>query len=209
MAAGDLCSLTEVREHLQIDAAETEQDPVITSLITRVSKAITSDYKREFAKPDDNQHTRRFKVRPLRWGYAVDLTPYDLRVPTSVKLNPETASPQTLVADSDYVAEPVTGTEGVTRWLRLSPWLSMASTVATRFGSPYVDVAGTWGFGAVPDDVKEAAILAVIMHIRGEVQAFGGSLQPNSIGEGVNDAEALPPGVRGLLKPYERTLPIR
>lgn len=209
MAQGDLCTLAEVREHLQIPVGETDQDAVTTSLITRVSKSITRHCRREFVPPNPAVQTRRFKTRRLRRGYAVNLSPYDLRSATSVKLHPEQAAPQTLVADVDYMAEPVAGPDGVITWLRLSPWLQMSSVTSQRFGFAYVDVAGTWGFAAVPDDAKEAAILAVAMHLRADVQAFGSALQPNSIGDGANDAKALPPGVRGLLSDFERDFPIR
>jgi hypothetical protein len=58
----------------------------------------------------------------------------------------------------------------------------------------------------VPEDVRQACILAVSSALRENVQAFGGAVQPSSIGEGVNDAIALSPGVRGLLSRYRRTL---
>lgn len=220
MAQGDLVSLAEVREHLQMPTAETEQDAVIQSLITRVSKAITRQYRREFVPPNPNPPAapRRLKV-PYellsdRLGrarfYRCELGPYDLQSATSVRLHPETASPTTLVAGTDFVFEPVVkDPEGVFTWVRLSAWVPIFSTTAQRFGFAYLDIDGTWGFPAVPDDVKEACILAVVMHIRGEVQGFGSALQPNSLGSDVNAAEALPPGVRGLLAPYRRDILVR
>lgn len=218
MAANDLVTLREVREHLQMPEPETEQDPIIQSLITRVSRTITREYRREFAKPNPETATRRVKVpaRCLRSSrdrthyYMADLAPYDLRSATSVRLHPETAAPVTLTAGTDYVLEPVVNPlEGVFTWVRLSAWLSLTSTTSQRFGFAYLEIAGNWGFDSVPDDVKEAVILAVVMHVRGQVQAFGSALQPNSIGDGVNAAEALPPGVRGLLKDFKRDVLIR
>jgi hypothetical protein len=71
--------------------------------------------------------------------------------------------------------------------------VTWTSTTAINFGFSYLDITGSWGFEEVPEDVKQACILAVTGALRENVQAFGGALQPNSIGEGVNDAIALPP----------------
>jgi len=211
MAAGDLCTLAEVREHMQMPTAETEQDAVIQSLITRLSLAIKGYTSREFATTlTSPPNTRRLTVRPRRYrdgAYIVPLAPYDLQSATTVKLHPETASPVTLVAGTDYVLEPVDLPEGVYTEIRLSGALGVgSSTTAMRFGYAYLDVTGTWGFASVPADVKEACILAVSMHLREDVQGFGSALQPNSFGEGLNQPLALPPGIRGLLDRYRGVL---
>jgi hypothetical protein len=208
MAAQDLVTLEDVRTHLQLQTAETEQDEVISLLITRSSKAITRHCGREFAPPVDSA-TRRFRVLPdrhLDGLYAVSLAPYDLRAATAVKLHPETAAPLTLTAGVDYLTEPINPVDGVYTDLQLRPAsLTWTSTACQNFGFAYLDVTGSWGFEEVPEDVKHACTLATVAALRENVQAFGGALQPNSLGEGVNDPVALPPGVRGLLARYVRS----
>lgn len=209
MAAADLVSIDEIREHLQLQTVETEQDDVVASLLTSYSIAIARHCGRQFTPPVDSA-THRFRLRPdshLDGLYVLDLAPYDLRTATSVQLHPETAGPVTLTAGSDYTTEPANPRDGVHTSLSLWPVpITWTSTAAINFGYVNVDVTGSWGFPEVPEDVRQACILAVTGALRENVQAFGGALQPNSIGDGVNDAIALAPGVRGLLARYKRSL---
>lgn len=207
MAAQDLVALEDVRTHLQLQVSETEQDEVIKSLITRCSRVISGHCAREFAPPVADA-TRRRRVLPDRHVdglYFVDLSPYDLRAATLVQLHPETAAPLTLVEGVDYIVDPVEPSDGVHTSLLLRPAsLTWTSITCQNFGFAHLDVTGSWGFEEVPEDVKHACILATVGALREHVQAFGGALQPNSLGEGVNDAVALPPGVRGLLARHQR-----
>jgi hypothetical protein len=162
---------------------------------------------RQFAPAEDSA-THRFRLRPDSTHdglYMLDLAPYDLRAATLVQLHPETSGPVTLVADRDYTTEPANPRDGVHTSLSLWPVpVTWTSTAAINFGYVNVDITGAWGFEEVPEDVRQACILAVTGALRENVQAFGGAIQPNSIGEGVNDAIALAPGVRGLLARYQR-----
>jgi hypothetical protein len=208
VSAVDLVALDDVRAHLQLQVSETEQDPVIEGLITRVSVAIARHCGREFAPAIDSA-TRRFRLRPNQHHaglYVLGLAPYDLRTATAVRLHPETPSPATLTADSHYTLDPANPIDGVYTSLQLwPPAVTWTSTAAINFGYVNIEIDGAWGFDEVPEDVKQACILATAAAMREHVQAFGGALQPNSIGEGVNDAIALPPGVRGLLTRYVRS----
>lgn len=207
MAAADLVSLEEVRAQLQLQTVETEQDEVLQALITAYSVEIARHCGRQFAPPEDDA-THRFRLRPgshLDGLYQLDLSPYDLRSATLVQLHPETASPVTLTEDVDFLLEPENPRDGVYTMLALYPVrVTWTSTAAINFGHVNVDVTGAWGYDEVPENVKQACILAVTGSLRENVQAFGGAIQPNSIGEGVNDAVALSPGVRGLLTNHVR-----
>jgi hypothetical protein len=208
VAASDLASLEDVRAQLQLQTAETEQDQVIGALITAYSEEIARYCGRQFA-PSEDDATHRFRLRPgstLDGLYLLQLAPYDLRAVTSVLLHPETGSPVTLADGVDFTTEPANPRDGVYTSLELYPLkLTWTSTAAINFGYVNIDIAGDWGFEEVPGPVRQACVLAVTGALRENVQAFGGALQPSSIGEGVNDAVSLAPGVRGLLTRYRRT----
>jgi hypothetical protein len=207
VAAADLVSLEEVRAQLQLQTVETELDDVVQPLITAYSVEISRHCGRQFAPAEDGA-THRFRLRPgstLDGLYLLDLAPFDLRAATLVQLHPETTTPVTLTQGVDYVTEPVNPRDGVYTSLELYPLrITWTSTAAINFGHLNVDVTGDWGFEEVPENVKQACILAVTSALRENVQAFGGAIQPNSIGEDVNAAVALTPGVRGLLTNHVR-----
>jgi hypothetical protein len=194
VAATDLCGLDDVRKHLQRQTGATEQDDVLEALITRLSRAIARDVGRELAPAADNK-TRTLEFDPRH--RLVPVAPWDLRAVTAVLVDQGLATEQTLTADQWRltVHDP---DFGLWRALEL-PYVHPVSTWRTR----RLTITGDWGFAEVPDEAAQACISAVTMYVRGEVQAFGGALQPNSLGEGVNDDELLPPGLRGLVKHLE------
>lgn len=195
MAGVDLCDLADVRGHSQYQASATEHDEVIGSLlIPSVSRAIAREVKRELS--DAGAATRTITFDP-RDGKKLGVSPWDLRTVTAVVLDQGRPGEQTLTA-AQYRLSFHDRDNGVWRGVELD----QAYPVSGLFSERSVTITGTWGFAEVPDDVREACVLAVIMHLRRDVQAFGGSLQPNSFGDGVNDAVAFSPGVRGLLEPF-------
>src|SRR6266480_3540477 len=79
---GDLTTLDAVRSFLQKPTPDTNQDEIISSLITRASEAIMHYCEREFA-PTTPSEARTFEYdgRCL----FLDLAPFDLRAVASVK----------------------------------------------------------------------------------------------------------------------------
>jgi hypothetical protein len=208
VAAADLVTLEQTREYLQRVTQDTDQDPTIEGLITRLSVAISRHCGRQFAPAEDSA-THRLRLKPdshLDGLYVLDLAPYDLRQATTVQLHPETTSPVTLTAGVDYTTEPANPRDGIFTSLSLYPLrIAWTSTAAMNFGYANIDVTGAWGFTEVPGPVQQACISGVALYLRSEATPFGGALQPNSIGEGVNREVLLPPGLRALLSPYVRT----
>jgi hypothetical protein len=199
MAAGDLVTLDAARDFLQFSDDAVELDGPLQDTITRASLAITrSTYGREFTPTTST-------ARVFEWdgcSRRVSLAPYDLRTATSVVMDSDSTSPTTLAATS-YRLAPVPASFGVYTRLELAYDLSLPAP-SVSWTRRRVQVTGDWGFAAVPADVQQACLLYVAAVIRRDVQAFGSALQPNSFGEGINEPEAFPPGVRGLLAPYMR-----
>jgi hypothetical protein len=170
---------------------------LIQSLITAASDAIMDEVDREFAPA--TTATRRINVG----GYAVSLAPYDLRSVTTLTLHPETTSPQTLVAGTDYELLPVGAPSGTYSSLRLSSYLWLAGDTAYRMGHSLIDVNGAWGFATVPNVVNRACVLTVLSWIRRDISALGlsnefdsAAAQPTAFG--------IPYEARRLLTPFYR-----
>lgn len=194
MANTDLTTLAAVRTLLQMTGGVTEQDDIIGSLITRMSSTISRHCQREFA-PAVSAASRTVELD--RCASLQSLAPFDCRAATAVVLDTGMATEQTLATTQWQLAlhDP---SNQVWQALRLCN-VSIPST-----GGRTLTVTGDWGYESVPAHVEQACILAVVSTLRQDVQAFGGPLQPNSFGDGVNDDQALPPGVRGLLAPEVR-----
>ncbi len=209
MATQDLCTLADVRAELKLAAADTSLDVLIAAHITNSSDTIMREYEREFKAAVAQPVTRWFQWTS---GLMIDLAPYDLAAATTVQLHPEQASPVTLTAGTDYRLTPETGTsgaglDGVYTTLRLSGLLVISwSQTLIRFGYALVSVAGTWGFPAVPNQVKQAAIETVCSWVRRDIGAYAG--QDISGGFVPNDfmSYSIPQTARLKLAPFRRTL---
>jgi len=205
MAANDLCTLAEVRAFLELPGADTSRDALITATITPLSVAVMQWTQREFA-PTTATATRTFRLDV--GALKLDLAPYDLRSVTAFTLHPEDATPLTLTVTSDYQLHPVTPVHGVYTSVRLAGNLAnlFQSNSARFFGYARVSIAGAWGFSSVPDDVKQATIVAVASAIRRDVPA----LDLNDFGDpGQLTAErpinySLPAASLRMLSPYKR-----
>lgn len=175
MAAQDLTTLSAVRTRLELPAAETSRDTLISALITSASDAIMREVEREFA-PVTSSATRRRRIYPtkrVQGSLYVDLAPYDLRTVSTMTLHPEESSPTVLTATTDYILGPPEAPQGVYTHVLLRNTLTLTSTLLNRFGFAYLDVAGAWGFASVPSDVAEACIDTVAAWMRRDVAAFG------------------------------------
>jgi hypothetical protein len=197
VAAQDLCTLQDVRIADEAPTSDTSRDALIQSLITAASDAIMDEVDREFAPA--TTATRRIKVG----GYVVSLAPWDLRSVTTLTLHPETSSPQTLVAGTDYELLPVGAPSGTYSSLRLSSYLWLAGDTAYRMGHSLIDVNGAWGFATVPNVVNRACVLTVLSWIRRDISALGlsnefdaAAAQPTAFG--------IPYEARRLLTPFYR-----
>lgn len=181
----DLCALADVRAQLELASSNTSRDTLINALIPHATALIQGDLEREFVSTTNGSTERTF---PFSWSEAnrkatvvVDLAPYDLQSATLVTLNPETSSPVTLVADTDYILEPRVQPEGVYTSVRLSRYLVNVSQLALRFGEPRIAITGIWGFAAVPADVKITAAQVIASWMRRDIPNLGmnlGELEP-------------------------------
>lgn len=193
----DLTTVANVKAAITLNASTS--DGLIQDLITQASAAITARYQREFAAVSGTP-TRRVKVTEC----LVRLAPYDLRSASSVVLNPESSSPATLTAGTDYTLEPVAHTSlGTYTELRLSRTLSIDSTTRTNFGYALLDITGTWGAAAIPADVARACIITVAAWLDRGADVIAGmdsTVRPD--GTTMSPSWAIPFAAHSLLQKY-------
>lgn len=206
--ASQLCEVEEVRALLRKDSDERGSDPQIERLILAASRAIIADSGREFA-PAQTALARRFLVDPcrrVRRGSAsvirVELAPFDLRAATTVKLNPEAASPTTLTADVDYQLSPRTSADGIYTSVLLPASLTLSSDLQGVFGLGQLEITGNWGWPAVPADVRYAAALTAATWHRSYLAVYSEGYNPDEVV--LERPEALTTAVKRLLDPYRR-----
>jgi hypothetical protein len=182
LQTANLCSLADVRSSLELPPSETTRDQLILELIPVASKMLMDYCEREFA-PISTALTRRLQVDQRLLGQTtiniVDLAPFDLAAVTGagVVMNPESSSPQTLVANTDYQLHPLQTDEGVYTSLRLSNFINFTSDNMIRFGHILFDVTGTWGWPTLPPTVSEACSDSVSAWMRRDVSTLGLNLQ--------------------------------
>lgn len=196
MAAGDLCSLSEVRSFLQKTGGDTAQDTIIQSLITRASAAISRHAERQFA-PTETATTHTFEHEFNRDGF-VDLAPYDLRTVTSVQIDTDTGTAGTL-GTSEWRLFPQPPADGVYTAIRLVPTTRGGWS---RFRHVQIQITGDWGFAAVPEDVKHCAIVTTAIWLRRDVAAFSSTFKLDE--DRVERPEGLPSSVRATLASWRR-----
>lgn len=209
----DLCTLGDVREMIEMPTTDTSRDDLIRTLITSASQAIARYTDREFAPPS-TAITRRFRIEYAdQASPLVDFQAFDLRAATTVTLNPESSSPTTLAATTDYVLEPQQSFTGTYKRIRLSPILPYLTTFMVKYGYAQVDVVGDWGFASVPSDVKMACVRTVGSWMDRSLSAYGAQdlllEDPRVVYPGAVDSSyGIPAGARNLLAPYRRWWPV-
>lgn len=162
----DLTDLAAVRAFLQQPAGDVAQDAVIGTLITAASREIQRVFSREFA-PVAGTPSRQLEldVRQAR----CELSPYDLRSASTVKIDADTANPTTLVEGTDYRLLPVGKEHGTWTAIR---FFQLPTVRSASCHHRVVEITGTWGFPAVPDEVKHWTNVTVSEWLRKDVAAF-------------------------------------
>lgn len=185
MATGLLAEVADVKAEMEDDTARAS-DVLIQRLLEAASQAIRRFPPcagREFTVLGTNPQTRDIDVDP--WACSartVGIPIGDLAsAPTAVVVQDAYgATVSTLTVATDIVLLPLVREpwEPITR-LRLRP------TVAALSDSYRLVVTGTWGFPAIPEDVRHACVLTVRAWMRSDAQGIadfdGGFGRPVSV----------------------------
>ncbi len=209
-----LVNLLEAREYVLGDRLNNSQDYKLARRVNAMSEAVYAYTNREWL-PVSTATSHSFycngRMRLVNFGE------YDLVTATTITAFTDhpTGQQTVLVAPStsvegDYRLGPVGGMKpaGTFKWLELSDWWTAVWPVT--FQGFQVTVTGTWGIGTVPEDVKEAVLIAVENSFenpeRGATRAVGPLTysEPVEAFEDTGDSpwRALPSASRALLYDY-------
>lgn len=143
-----LCTLAQVKDAIGIIG--TADDARITALIAEATQTIMRRYGREFV-PHTAAATRSFRVRHT----LVDLTPFDLRIVTTITLQPGAR----VLTAADYWLLPIGGMERTGTFTRVMLQVIPAGDVS------WLEINGAWGCWAdaatVAEDIRRATIETV------------------------------------------------
>lgn len=189
----DLCVVEDVVLQGRIGASgSTQSAEVIQELITTASGVIAEWTSREFAPP------AAAATRILRYPGRgeLSLSPWDLRVVTSLTIDTDTSTPTVLSTDRFRA---VVGPDGVIESIEL-PGIGPAAGDRDRI----VTVVGDWGFPAVPRTVKQACVVTVRAWLTREGGLGYQDDSEQAVAPGPPNIYWLPASARRLLGPFRR-----
>lgn len=167
-----LCSRADVKLALQFESDSTQKDAEIDALLPTATTLLEAYARRNFTTPTAGGTIKRLVFRggfcslpDLQSGAAYSIT----RVIDSTLL----------VEETDYFFEPVGDaiyTYASTNVTPVGPFLNQSlSAVNRKSRRILVDVSGTWGFSAVPELAKRAAVAAIGAWVSKGVAAMRGN----------------------------------
>lgn len=197
MAAQDLTTLAQVREHQQrTDSSNTTQDALIEDLITVASDLIMEHTQREFAPTAaSTARTYRYDGRGV-----LNLAPDDARSVTLVRIDTDGDSPTTLAA-TQYKLWPTRSKHGVYSHLHLVGVPGVGVTTESYPVYREVEVTATWGWSTIPKPVERACIL-LVMDLLSRTSNWKNADMDTLMPSG--SSVAIPLHVRTILSTYKR-----
>jgi len=194
MADGDLTTPAVVKEYLQKESIDTDQDPIIDAAITAASETIRTYLERKLGMFEAAaEHV--FELDNTR-GF-LSLAPYDLRELTSILIDTDQGS-GSAIDPQNYRLYPRDRELGV--WT----YLKFRGIALGSWGVREITIAGSWGIktSELPKDVQHWTTIAVVEWIRSDVSMFTTTF--DAVQERVIRPEALPSAVRAGLSSYAR-----
>jgi hypothetical protein len=144
LAAYALVTLQEAKDRLGV--TDEDRDDRLVEFINEVSRLVMQTTGREYAPPAASSA----RIARIKNGSSVvDLYPYEARSVTSVTIAAGTDD-EYVVPTTDWQLAPVVAPDGVYDRIQLAQGV----TVSSQFHEVPVTVVGTWGWPAVPNDVK-------------------------------------------------------
>lgn len=186
LSARALCTLDDVLAYIEVDPVDVDENDVLTRMINSASQVIHNVSGREFLPYTVITTPPEVRTFDITWRHEVSRTIAigDVTTLTSVTVFNEAGTTLGTIAAGARVSLPRIREE----WepIRKLRFLDTADyIVATNV----LQVAATWGFPAVPDDVRQACVETVavwhgrdIEHISETYAAAGGGVLVGAAG---------------------------
>ena len=195
-----LVSLAETKDWLNQQNIDTGEDLEIVRVINDISQRLHDEASREFVAKDSTP-TRTFDVD--YYGYCLWID--DLAALT-------TASPAVSIANREGTVIKTLDASAITTYpLNREPWEPITKLEFNRTSSPLlipgqrVTVNGTWGFPAIPGNLRQAALDAIAYTLDRDVEHYRQDLGAVAGGE-VTLMLALPPSALEVANSYAKPL---
>lgn len=198
--APDYCSASELKAHLRI--SDTTDDTALGVCITAASRAIDKACNRQFGSAVQTRaYTPGLESVDGRWAVRVD----DLMTTAGLTVKVDTARDgsyaTTLTYQTDFDLWPWNAASDGIPWTHVV--FRPTSTVFPAGVAVEVQVAGTFGWTAVPTIVKEACLMQAARFFVRRDSPFGVSGSPE-VGSELRLLERLDPDVAVMLAAVRR-----
>lgn len=225
----DLVTLADTKDWLNVATLNVVNDTEIQRVITDISDRFHQEAEREFKVVGANPHTRTFEVDPptrrqplyIDGDYVGDRN-VGRRV---VKIGDLTSFTAVSIIDTNWttVLEAVALASVTGRPLVRQEWepireLEFLDTVTSLNAGMRVTVTGSWGFPAIPGNVRQAVLDAIVSvldrdveHYRQDLGGTGGSRSSESgttvvmVGSGRQRLLSMPPSSLAVAWSYRDT----
>jgi hypothetical protein len=194
-------TLAKVKSYLRIPDSDTVDDAGIETAINTASREIDAFTERVFYNV--GTATRTFVATDM---FTVDID--DLQSLTSLKTAANGGTFDTTFSATDYQLEPLNGVVGgitghpFTRIRAVGNFLfPIFDTSNINYNKASVQVTGTWGFAAIPDQIEYATALYALRIWKRQEAPFGIAGFGDS---GVLRVSRLDPDVSQLIAPFKK-----
>lgn len=164
-----LVGLAETKDWLQQQNITTENDLELARVINDISDRFHYEAGREFKAVGTNPQARLLEVEPIGWRYGI-VRVGDLAAVTTVEvLDTDWSTVVATVASTEYALWPLNREA----WepIRRIQFNGTLATTQLR-GGYRLRVTGTWGFPAVPGNVRQAVLDAVAATMDRDVEHY-------------------------------------
>lgn len=200
MALGDAyCTTGEAKDHLGIG------DALDDTYLDRVTKAVTRSFIRFCGRDFNDAGSASARVFHPCDSTRVDVHEFHTTTGLVVKTDPgDDGTYDQTISSSDYTLYPLDGiVDGQTGFPYRTIRLKRGAVFPVSTVGPSVQVTARWGWSAVPDDVKQAALIQTA-HVFSRKFSHNGLIGQGEFVFRVSRA-ALDPDAADLLAPYRPT----
>lgn len=167
----DYCALADLKDELSI--VSTEHDGKLALCITAASRQIEAFCGRRFYA--DTQTSDRTYFGDDAWNCEIDDLSTLTGLVVKIDTNFDGSYAQTLTIDTDFIAMPLNAPSQIPaepyRHIRLiQAYTPFTIPMGPR---PGLKVTATWGWPAIPDEVKKACRLQAALLFKAKDTAFG------------------------------------
>jgi hypothetical protein len=159
MAVQTYCTYTTIKNRLELAVGDTSSDTLLTTIAGQVNGWLEG--KIGFPVGPITSEIRLFDGEKVRWcsehgGYSLPVYPWGVRAVTVVRTSTDDGATFTSRTASDVVIRPHTF-ERETDWPGFELHIKNTASWSWEAGFDANEITATWGWAAIPDELKSIA----------------------------------------------------